>query len=118
MTLTSLEEANRYIHSFCTIHHFNQTLCFKLNLVVEELVSNLFKYTDAHTFTLSLHKHDSIDVLLEYPSKAFNFTITPPTHKEISHRQEGGLGLFLVASFTKTFHYRYQDGKSIYTLTL
>jgi len=118
MTFDSISEADRYITSFCTNRHIDENRCFKIRLVIEELVTNMFKYTKTKIFTLFIKNTEPIKIVLEYPSDKFDFTIKKPEPKDLSKIKEGGLGLFLVESMTNTFTYRHQDGKSIYTLTI
>ena len=118
MTFGSIREVDRYITLFCTQNHIKESTCFKIRLVIEELVTNMFKYTRTKTFTLFIKNTEPIKIVLEYPSDKFDFTIKKPEPKDLSKIKEGGLGLFLVESMTKTFKYRHQDGKSIYTLTI
>jgi len=118
MTFSSISEVDRYITSFCAQNHIKESVCFKVRLVIEELVTNMFKYTKTKVFTLLLKNTEPIEMILEYPSDKFDFTIEKPGKKDLSKMKEGGLGLFLVESMTKTFKYRHQDGKSIYILTI
>jgi len=118
MKLTSVEEADSYITSFCTEYRLDEDTCFKIRLVTEELVTNIFKYTKAKEFILNIIHGRETEISLEYQSGDFDFKIKKPKQKEIMEIEEGGLGLFLVESITKTFRYRHQDGKSIYKLTI
>ena len=118
MTFSSLEEANRYVETFCEADGLRHEQCYKMRLVIEELISNIFKYTEAKTFVLRLSGLKNIEIDIEYLAEEFDLVIAPPYEKPIKEREEGGLGLFLVASMTKTFNYKHQDGKNIYKLTL
>jgi len=118
MTFYSMSEVDRYITSFCKEKHIDETTCFKLRLVIEELVTNMFKYTATQACTLFIKHTDPMEITVEYPSDKFDFTINKPGKEALSKMKEGGLGLFLVESMTHTFTYRHQDGKSIYKLTI
>jgi len=113
-----MEEAERYVTSFCTAHMLHENTCFKVRLVIEELVTNIFKYTRATEFTLEIFCHEAIEIHLEYVSPKFDFTIQKPVLQNPVQMEEGKLGLFLVESVTETFRYRHENGKSIYTLTV
>ncbi len=118
MTFSSLEEVDRYLTSFCAEQHVGEGECFRVRLVIEELVTNMFKYTEARTFTLRIAIHGQIEIELAYPSDKFALHIERPEQKRVSQREEGGLGLFLIESMTASFSYRHQAGKSIYALTI
>jgi len=118
MRFSSIDEADRYLASFCEAQAFAEALCFKLRLATEELASNMFKYTDSRQFDLSLTEGTPLVVTLSYHSERFDFPMKTPEEKPLSQMQEGGLGLFLVQVFTQTFSYRHDNGKIIYTFTL
>jgi len=118
MTFISLREAENYVEAFCKTYRLKDDTCFKTRLVIEELVTNMFKYTEAKSFTLNIAFDKHIKINLAYSSDIFAFKAEKPEQNEVSQIKEGGLGLFLVESMTRTFTYRHQDGKSIYTLTI
>ncbi len=118
MTFASVNEADRFVTSFCSEYTLDEKRCFKIRLVIEELITNIFKYADAQTFTLSVIYGDPIKIEITYLSDAFDLTTGKLKQNKIAEIEEGGLGLFLVESMAKTFIYRHQNGKNIYTLTI
>jgi len=118
MTFRAIEEVDRYLDTFCTKHTLNDDLCYRVRLVTEELVTNIFKYTEAQTFDLTVRCLEDIEIDLAYLSNSFDLTVRKPEQKDLADIKEGGLGLFLVESMTKTFSYRHHNGKSIYKLTV
>ncbi|WP_294956087.1 ATP-binding protein [Sulfurovum sp.] len=118
MTFRSIGEVDRYTRGVCTKYGLNDELCYRVRLVTEELVTNMFKYTEAQQFDLKIHYSKQIEIDLEYLSDSFDLTVKKPDLKNILKIKEGGFGLFLVESMTKTFSYKHQNGKSIYKLTL
>ncbi|BAF71825.1 ATP-binding protein [Sulfurovum sp. NBC37-1] len=118
MNFTSIDAVDRYLEEFCAKHRLSDDLCYKIRLVTEELVTNMFKYTEAKEFSLTIRHSKQIEIDLEYLSDSFDLTVKKPDQKDIAELKEGGLGLFLVESMTETFSYRHQNGKSIYKLTI
>ena len=118
MIFTSIHEVDRYLSAFCTKYTLTDDLCYRVRLVTEELVTNIFKYTETQKFDLTLNCSNQIEIDLEYQSDSFDLTVSKPDQKDIRSIKEGGLGLFLVESMTKTFTYRHHNGKSIYKLTI
>ena len=118
MTFYSVEEANRYLSSFCDDKRLSDAECFRLKLVTEELASNMFKYTDARYFTLTLTQATPIEVTLSYLAEKFDLPPQRIELKPLSQMQEGGLGLFLAQKMTRRLDYRHDNGKTVYTFTL
>jgi len=118
MIFRSIDEVDRYLEAFCVKHLLSGDLCYKVRLVTEELVTNMFKYTQTKEFALTIGHSKQIEIELEYLSDSFDLAVKKPDQKNIAELKEGGLGLFLVESMTKTFNYRHDNGKSIYKLTI
>jgi len=118
MNFRSIEAVDRYLEAFCAKYTLGDDLCYKVRLVTEELVTNMFKYTETKEFALTIRHSKQIEIDLEYLSDSFDLAVKKPDQKDILNLREGGLGLFLVESMTKTFSYEHQNGKSIYKLTI
>jgi len=118
MTLGSLEELDRYLEKFCRERTLKKERCYRLRLLLEELATNAFKYSDAKRFTVRIEGNDPMVIRFEYTGEAFDFRIEAPHPGPPEVMKEGGLGLFLVREMSRYMRYRHQDGKNVYELTL
>jgi serine/threonine-protein kinase RsbW len=99
---------------------------FNLNLVLEELVTNVIFYAfrdgQEHEFLVEFVKEDNeliiriIDDGIEFDPTASD--VPDDINKPIEERQIGGLGIHFVKNITDLFTYQRADGKNIITLKM
>ena len=95
----------------------------QINLVLDEMVSNVIKYgyadAEEHRIdvTVTVDSH-SVQISIEDEGKAFNPLEAPVPDLDLSieERPIGGLGVFLVRSIVDTFDYRREGNRNVVTL--
>ena len=113
---------------------WHPNLVFQVNLVVEELVTNIMNHSPAlQTPAGSGPREDlhEIEVMLTSESDALTISVTdngqpfdplndappPDLTAPLEDRPVGGLGLHLVRAMMDELHYRREQGKNHLTLT-
>ena len=106
-----------------TLHKVSKETVGVIDIVVEELFTNVVKYSDGTAediaVTLSLSGNE-LSISLEDPtSTQFDLTKAPEPNLELSleDRTPGGLGIFLVKQLTDSVRHEFRDGKSVITVT-
>ncbi len=118
----SLENLYRLVDSFCKRHILDDRTSFALNLVAEELFTNILKYTPESNrdilVNLVLKKEQIILELTAFDVEKFDITQQPEVNINLSleDRKTGGLGLHLVRQMVDEIHYEYQNRESKITL--
>ena len=103
------------IEDFCERRAISESAAFAVNLVVEELFTNLVKYNrgGGQTILLELERADDRLVirLTDYDVDSFDPAQVPPVDVSapLATRRAGGLGLHLVRSYVDEFDYEYTD---------
>jgi anti-sigma regulatory factor (Ser/Thr protein kinase) len=91
---------------------------FTVNLVVEEIFTNLVKYNRQSTRDISLRilrdRGKLIMRLTDFDVDKFDLTQAPEVdiHRPLSERTPGGLGIHLVRRMTESLSYQYEDRTS------
>jgi anti-sigma regulatory factor (Ser/Thr protein kinase) len=95
----------------------------RVNLVLDELVSNIIKYgyddADEHRIHVTVEVDgDLLTISLADDGKPFNPLDVPPPDLDlpIEDRPVGGLGVFIVQSLADTLEYRRDQGRNLLTL--
>jgi anti-sigma regulatory factor (Ser/Thr protein kinase) len=121
--ITSLNEIFEFIENFAGKHNFDHGTLFSLNLVVEELFTNVVKYNsqNKHDVTIALTKRDSdvIITLTEFDTEPFDITKRPEVDidRHLGERRVGGLGIHLVKKMVDKIDYKYKGRCSKIILT-
>ncbi len=114
----SLTDVTTRVEEYCDAADIPMASAFKVNLVVQELVTNSLNHADfgerKPEISLAI-RYDGrqIEMLFEDNANPFDpFTESPPPDLEssISERQIGGLGIHLIRSFSDRFSYEHVDG--------
>ncbi len=99
-------------------------ISLNLNLVLEELVTNIIFYgyddTDEHTISISLsYNGNSVELQIEDDGREFNplAYAEPDTGLSIENRKIGGLGIHFVRKIMDDGSYIRSFNKNILTLT-
>ncbi|VAW28505.1 hypothetical protein MNBD_BACTEROID07-1146 [hydrothermal vent metagenome] len=111
----SLHDAFVEIQKYCKKQSIPKEACYNINLVCEELIVNLLKYTKATGYNLNLSaKAGSTVIHIRYRAEKFNPTKAPERKQESVEKMEyGGLGLVLVNSLASKTEYKYDEKQSL-----
>lgn len=102
-----------------------QPMLFKLNLALDELITNTIAYGYAERkdgeIDIEMRRHaDRVEVKLIDSADAFDpFSVAAPdTAASLEERQIGGLGIHFVRTLIDEVNYRRDDDRNVITLTL
>jgi len=111
----SLHDAFVEIQKYCKKHRIPKKVCYNINIVCEELIVNLLKYTKATGYSLNLSAETNSTVLhIRYRAEKFNPTQVKERKPENVEKTEyGGLGLVLVNSLASDIEYNYDEKQSL-----
>lgn len=121
--LSELEKIRWAIEEFAAANNLGSRMAFELNLILEELFTNIISYGYAggreHKITLSLEYQDE-EVNLELTDGGVPFNPLeaplPDIAKPIKERRVGGLGIFLVRTYADRIDYRRENKKNVLTI--
>lgn len=115
-----LETMNGEIEAFCESNHVPAGKLFSIQLIIEELVTNIIKYgkRDENNETIEVELKvgaGEINLTISDNSTAFNPLEAEPPDLTLSaeERGMGGLGLFLVRQKVKSLSYENKNGFNI-----
>ena len=118
--LTALPPLMTKVNRFLDQHTVPHEAIFRVNLAIEEIVTNIIKYgyDDAghHTITVNLALFpDTIRLQLKDDGHPFDplQTPAPDIHVPLDQRKVGGLGLHLVRETVSHIAYRRENGANI-----
>ena len=87
-------------------------------IVLDEICSNIFNYSNAETFRISIEKSED-DVIFTFTDDGVEFDPLSAEDVDISEpvdqRGVGGLGILLSKTLSKTIEYERIDGNNIVT---
>lgn len=96
---------------------------FELNLVLDELVTNIISYgypsEETHFIDLSLSvEGDELTAVIEDAGAPFDPLLakSPDIGAPIEERSVGGLGIHLARNLVREMHYERRDGRNVLTL--
>ncbi len=123
----SLSETNRLferIQAFGESQGLDRRQIFHLNLVVEELFTNIVMYAfgddKTHWIHISVsHDRGRLTILLEDDGKPFNPVAlkSPDLKGPVENREIGGLGVHICKELMQGMQYRRVGNRNILTLT-
>lgn len=120
--IKSLDKIFDFIGDFVTKNKFDDSITFTLNLVVEELFTNLVKYNEETSqdilISLNQDRNKLIVSLTDFDVEPFDVTKSGEVDvdQSIKKRKVGGLGLHLVKQLVDKIDYEYKDRESKITL--
>ncbi len=122
--LAELEKLAETVENFCDTHEIPPALCFQINLVLDELITNTISYSYdegvSGTITIQLSiNSDLVTILLVDNGRQYNPLDAPPPDldTEIDEREVGGLGVHFVREYMDTIDYEYAENKNQLILT-
>jgi len=121
--LPELAKLHPFLTDFCTREKLPEDLVPDLELILEELATNVMKYggvaSGADCCRIELERRpDEVEIRFSDAGSAFN-----PLDREevdtslpIEERPIGGLGIHFIKHLTDSQHYEFRDGRNILTL--
>ena len=118
-----ITRTGRLIEAFGTAHGLSAELVFQLNLVVDEVVTNIIRYAyddeAEHQIRIRVSRDDDeVSVRVEDDGRAFNPLDAPKPDLKlgIDERPVGGLGVHIVRSLMDALEYQREDGRNIFIM--
>jgi anti-sigma regulatory factor (Ser/Thr protein kinase) len=109
---------NREAADFCAHHDVPGNKLYALQLVIEELVTNIIKYGNGATIAIAIKiEAAGLKLTITDNSAPFNPLEAAPPDTELTAeaRDIGGLGLFLVGKMVKSLNYERKDDCNVLT---
>jgi anti-sigma regulatory factor (Ser/Thr protein kinase) len=123
-TLGSLESIFGFVAGFLEANGLPAAAAFELDLVIEELFTNMVKYhpLGASEIEIGLSRSgpDVVVVIRDSDVEPFDPTTAPPADldRPLHERRAGGLGLHLVRRIARDLRYEHRDRCSTITVTI
>jgi anti-sigma regulatory factor (Ser/Thr protein kinase) len=120
-SLESLENVFAFTTEFFAGDEINPKHLYAINLVIEELFTNMVKFnaTGPEQVSVEMTRLDgAVEVRMsDRETEPFDVTEPQPLDPDapVEKREEGGMGLFLVQKFVDSLEYAYRDGVSTIT---
>ena len=120
--INSLDKIFTFNDKFVKKNNIDASIAFTINLVIEELFTNMVKYNaeGPRDIIISLKKNKNrlVMSLTDFDAKPFDITKTDEVdvNERIEERKPGGLGLHLTKQMVDKIDYDYKDRKSKITL--
>lgn len=121
--LSSLDEIFKFIYEFSAKTDVDESVVFTINLVVEELFTNMVKYASGNTnkilLELKKNEDDLIIHLTDFDVDPFDISKTAEvdTQQSLDERRVGGLGIHLIKQMIDKIEYDYKNRQSKIILT-
>ena len=118
----SLAAIFEFIREFLAAHGIDERHAWDLDLVVEELFTNLVKYgrgREAISIELDRRDLDAIVRLRDFDVDAFDPRLAPEVDqgRPLEERRSGGLGIHFVRQIADHIDYEYRERRSTITVT-
>ncbi len=123
--LAELDRLNGEMATFFDNNHIPEGFAFKINLAIEEIVTNIIKYGYDDEY-----EQDVILIEIKSEGNAVLITITdnakefdpmkkedPDTNIPLEERQIGGLGIFFAKELMDSMEYKRKNNKNILFMT-
>ncbi len=123
---TEIARLQASLEAFAAEHSLSQEGLFKLNLVLDELVTNAISYGFNGIARPQIHLQITLDqgyahVCLRdngQPFNPFSEAPEPDLDTPLEQRRIGGLGIHFVRSMLETFHYQRDGDWNVITMGL
>jgi len=109
--------------SFLAAHGFDPDGAFEIDLLVEELFTNMVKHNRGGSQDIEVGLSANASVITisvrDFDVESFDVTRAPEIDPDMpmSERRRGGLGIHLVRRMADSVHYDYVDRNSTVTVT-
>ena len=121
--LSELQRLDQLVTKFAEQHDLAPELVYRVNLVLEEIITNVISYgyddSSEHEISVRLSwKDPGIEIEIEDDGRPFNPLAAPPpdTRKPLAERQVGGLGIHFVRAMMDEVEYRRENAKNLLVL--
>ena len=118
--LAEIEKATELIEAFGTAHGLSAEVVFKLNLALDEVVTNIISHAyddeDEHQIVIRVALDgEGVAVRVEDDGRAFNplDAPRPDLGLDLANRPIGGLGVHIVRSVMDALEYRRENDRNI-----
>jgi anti-sigma regulatory factor (Ser/Thr protein kinase) len=118
--LAEIEKATELIEAFGTAHGLSAEVVFKLNLALDEVVTNIISHAyddeDEHQIAIRVALDgEGVAVRVEDDGRAFNplDAPRPDLGLDLANRPIGGLGVHIVRSVMDALEYRRENDRNI-----
>jgi sigma-B regulation protein RsbU (phosphoserine phosphatase) len=122
--LSEVRRLNQVVTEFAAQHHLAPELVFRVNLVLEEIVTNVISYgyddSQEHEISVRLSWQDPrIELEIKDDGRPFNplEASQPEMERPLVERPVGGLGIHLVRTMMDHLDYRREGDKNCLLLT-
>ncbi len=123
LNIQSLDKLFEFIAAFVDSAGLNKDIHFQIDLVVEELFSNMVKYDHKNNgrieLELKMQQNDLVIVLTDFDVRPFDPTKSEryDISQNLKDRPIGKLGIHLVNQIVDQIEYQYHNNNSIIKLT-
>lgn len=118
-SLDRLDEATEFFESFLTEAGASMKVIMQVNVAVDEVLSNIIRYSGATSVTLTCFQ-DGEKAVLSFSDDGLSYDPTAQTDPDITlsaeEREIGGLGIFIVKKTMDSVTYERRNGLNILTL--
>lgn len=121
-TFESLDEIFDFIDSFVKANGVDRDAAYTINLAVEELFTNMVKYSPGNSNDVSImiqrNNNELAVTFIDPEVEPFDITKTGEvdTTKTLAERKAGGLGIHLIKKMVDQIDYEYTNRQSRITL--
>jgi len=122
--IDSLDEIFQFVKECMVAYKIDDSFSFSLNFILEELFTNIVKYstTSFNDVLIDLKTDDDklIINIIDFGGKPFDLTKAKDvdTTLSIEERKVGGLGVHLVKKMTEDVKYEYKDNQGKITIIM
>lgn len=121
--IAELEHVEQFIEEICEELGLSMEMQMNLNLVLEEMVSNIIFYaypkgTDAHIELVAESDGKELTFMLSDQGKEFDPTMKEDFNVEINpaERDLGGMGIYIMKNIMNQITYQRLEGKNLLTM--
>jgi len=118
----SLEGVFAFLQDFAAAEGLDESVTYIMNLVVEELFTNMVKYSPQGApeipIRLTVNDGQLVMRLVDHDVEEFDITKTKRVNTDLplEQRKPGGLGLHLIKHMVDEIDYQYKDKSSLITI--
>jgi len=120
--VAALEKIFRFTDEFASAKKISRPATFAMNLAIEELFTNIIKYSADNGNDISIHLDiagdDLIIKITDFDVERFDITESSKidVEKSLEERKVGGIGLHLVRNMVDKITYEYEGRTACITL--
>ena len=118
--LEKIQDASLFFQNILRAVNASANVIDQVNVAVDEIFSNIAKYSGATDTTLSCEIKEGM-AILRFSDNGIPYDPTQNAEPDIDLPAEewkiGGLGIYIVKKMMDGIHYQYRDGYNVLTLT-